>query len=55
MKSFEPERILRWLDDVDCAAGALRLALRRRRPRSVPILPLLLVAVILLLGPSVGM
>jgi len=54
MIRFEPESCVRWLDDLDGAAGALCLvASRWRRRRGYP-LQAGLVAAALLLGPSVG-
>ncbi|UCG71993.1 MAG: hypothetical protein JSV45_12135 [Chromatiales bacterium] len=58
MTRFEPESVARWLDDLDCAAGALRLLWgwrSARRPGMVSrlILPLL-VSIVLALGPNVG-
>lgn len=54
MIRFEPESIVRWLDDLDCVAGALRLRLKGRPRRRAYALPSLLLATVLLLGPSVG-
>lgn len=58
MTRFEFEAVARWLDDLDCVGGALRLwwgGRSARRPGIVRrlILPLL-VSIVLALGPNVG-